>query len=72
MSVMPKAVADQSKALEALATLAHRDLADVRQLYEFEREALAAEARVTSFLSIFALRNVRARLLESEEDLALH
>jgi len=72
MTVMPHVGADQSKALETLAAQAHRDLDDVRQLYEVEREALAAQARITGFLSIFALRNVRARLLEADDVLALH
>ncbi|MBB4845855.1 hypothetical protein HNP55_004409 [Paucibacter oligotrophus] len=72
MSAMPNAGADQSQALEALAAQAQRNLDDVRQLYECERQALAAEARVSSFLSIFALRNVRARLLENKDEPALH
>jgi len=76
MSLMPNAGGDPGPALQALAEQAHQALDDVRQLYEFERQSLAADARVTSFLSIFALRNVRARLLEptpgEAQDLALH
>ena len=46
-----------------LARESHVSIDEVAQLYAKERERLGAGARITGFLAILTLRNVRATLL---------
>lgn len=61
---------DQQQAVAALADEFRMPLADVAALYEAERAWLVAGARITTFLHIFAIRNVqeilRKRTLDSQ------
>jgi len=60
---------DQKRIVAFLAEESRLPIDDVATLYEHERAELAVAARVTSFLHIFAIRNVqeilRRRILES-------
>ena len=53
---------DQKQTLDALALEAKLPADEVARIYEEEHAELAANARVVSYLPIFAIRNVRARL----------
>jgi hypothetical protein len=53
---------DHKQVLDALAMQAKLPADEVARIYEEEHAELAANARVVSYLPIFALRNVRARL----------
>lgn len=55
---------DQDPAVEFLARESHLAVGDVEKLYVDEMAKLAVGARIKSFLSIFAIRNVRELLLE--------
>jgi len=48
--------------LTAIAQDSRLPVDDVIELYEHEREELAAGARVTTYLQIFAIRNVKEKL----------
>lgn len=50
------------RAIEFLARESQVPVSEVAQLYEDARAELAPGARISSFLGIFALRNVRKRL----------
>jgi hypothetical protein len=52
----------QKHLLDALALEAKLPADEVARIYEEEHAELAADARVASYLPIFAIRNVRARL----------
>ena len=54
---------DQDPAVEFLARESHFPVGDVEQLYVDEMAKLAVDAHIKSFLSIFAIRNVREMLL---------
>ena len=49
----------QERAVEVLAQESHAAIDDVAQLYGKELAKLEADARIKSFIPIFALRNVR-------------
>ena len=53
---------DQKRIVAFLAAECRRPVAEVADLYEHERAALALGARVTKFLHIFAIRNVQSIL----------
>ncbi len=55
---------DQDLAVAFLARETHLSVGDVEQLYVTEMAKLAYGAHVKSFLSIFAIRNVRKLLIE--------
>jgi hypothetical protein len=55
---------DTDPAVEFLARESHLPIGDVEQLYVDEMAKLALGARIKSFLSIFAIRNVRELLLK--------
>jgi Protein of unknown function (DUF3562) len=59
---------DPARLVAHLAAEAHVPVADVAKLYERERAALAAEARVTKFLHIFAIRSVQEILRQRAAD----
>jgi hypothetical protein len=50
------------QAIEFLAQESRVPTNEVAQLYEDERTELEVDARITAFLGIFAIRNVRAML----------
>jgi Protein of unknown function (DUF3562) len=52
----------QQRAIEFLARESQVPINEVAQLYEDERAGLAVGARITGFLPIFAIRNVRETL----------
>jgi len=54
--------------VEALAEATGREAAQVKVLYEREFAELEATAKVRSFLSILAYRNVRAALCNTHTD----
>ena len=54
--------ADQTRIIESLARESEFPVDEVTQLYEDELAELGVGARITSFLPIFALRNVREAL----------
>ncbi|WP_155888135.1 MULTISPECIES: DUF3562 domain-containing protein [Cupriavidus] len=58
MSVHKLRQPDQKGLVALLAAKAHMPVDDVEQLYEHERAELAVDAHITSFLHIFAIRNV--------------
>ena len=55
---------ENDPAVEFLARESHLPVGDVEQLYVDEMAKLAPGARINSFLSIFAIRNVRELLLK--------
>lgn len=55
---------DQLSAVEFLARQSHLSVGDVDQLYADEMARLAVGARIKSFLSIIAIRNIRELLLD--------
>ncbi len=61
MPVLDK-VPDQRRIVATLAEESRWPIDDVATLYEHERAELAVAAHVTSFLDIFAIRNVQAIL----------
>ena len=50
---------DQRRTVALLAEQAQVPVEDVAKLYEHEHAALAVDAHITTFLDIFAVRNVR-------------
>ncbi len=54
--------ADQTRIIESLARESEFPIDEVAHLYEDELAELGIGARITSFLPIFALRNVRETL----------
>jgi hypothetical protein len=52
----------QQRAIESLARESRLPSREVARLYEDERAELGVGARITGFLPIFAIRNVRAAL----------
>ncbi|HWR87836.1 MAG TPA: DUF3562 domain-containing protein [Acidiferrobacterales bacterium] len=52
----------QEGAVEFLAHKSHVSIDDVARLYDTELAKLAVDARTTSYLPIFAIRNVREML----------
>ena len=54
--------ADQTRIIESLARESEFPVDEVTHLYEDELAELGVGARITSFLPIFALRNVREAL----------
>ena len=58
MSASPEKPPDQARIVAQLAREAHAPVDDVAKLYEHERATLAAGARVSKFVHIFATRNV--------------
>ena len=54
--------ADQTRIIESLARESEFPIDEVTHLYEDELAELCVGARITSFLPIFALRNVREAL----------
>lgn len=63
METEPRPRSDEDPAIEFLARESHVPVGDVEQLYVHELAKLAVGARINSFLSIFAIRNVRKMLL---------
>ena len=59
---------DQKRIVEFLAQDSKVPIEDVATLYEHERSALAAGARVTSFIHIFAIRNVQEILRDRADE----
>ncbi len=59
---MQVGTADRGRIVAHLADQAQRPIAEIALLYEQELAELAATARVTSYLHIFAVRNVQASL----------
>jgi YD repeat-containing protein len=59
MDTEHSARSDQDLAVEFLARKTHLPVGDVEQLYVSEMAKLAVGAHIKSFLSIFAIRNVR-------------
>ncbi len=53
---------DRKRIVAFLAEESRLPIDDVSTLYEHERAELAAAARVTGFVDIFAIRNVQAIL----------
>jgi hypothetical protein len=64
MNTEHSTLSDQDLAVEFLAREAHLPVGDVEPLYVKEMAKLALGAHIKSFLSIFAIRNVRKLLLE--------
>ena len=62
------ASAQDTSIVEALARETGREATHVKELYEREFAKPAATAKVRSFLSIFACRNVRAALSNTRTD----
>jgi hypothetical protein len=60
----PMKPADNS-ALESLARDAKATLTEVTEMFEREREALAAGATVTNYVTLLAVRRVRQQLLSA-------
>jgi hypothetical protein len=54
---------DEDPALEDIARESHSPVVEVAQLYANEMRKLSVGARIKGYLSIFALRNVRKKLL---------
>ncbi len=54
--------ADHRRAIESLAEQARVPVAEVARLYEEKRAALGMGARITGFLAILTVRNVREAL----------
>lgn len=54
--------ADQTRIIESLARESEFPIDEVAHLYEEELAELEIGARITSFLPIFAIRNVQASL----------
>jgi len=54
---------DQDLAVEFLARETHLPVSDVEQLYVTEMAKLSLGAHVKSYLSIFAIRNIRKLLI---------
>ena len=54
--------ADQTRIIESLARESEFPIDEVAQLYEEELAELGIDARITSFLPIFAIRNVQEAL----------
>jgi hypothetical protein len=52
-------------AIESLAKEMHAGVDIVRQLYEAEHARLSAEARIKTYVSVFATRMVRSALQET-------
>ena len=50
---------DQNRIVAFLDDEAHLPVSDVKELYEHERAELAVGAHITTFLPIFAIRNVQ-------------
>jgi len=59
---------DQRRIVAFLAEESRWPIDDVATLYEHERAELAVAARVTSFLDIFAIRNVQAILRKRNQE----
>lgn len=57
-----KQVVSPTRALESISKRCHVSQSEVTQLYERELADLGADARVASFLPIFAMRNVEEKL----------
>jgi hypothetical protein len=55
----------ENPALESLALESKATLAEVTAMFEREREALAAGATVTNYVTLLAVRRVRHQLLHS-------
>ena len=64
MDIEDSTRSDQDLAVEFLARETHLPVGDVERLYVNEMAKLAVGARIKSFLSIFAIRNVRKLLIE--------
>jgi len=60
--------ADRSRIVALLAEESQLPAADVAKLYEQEHAALAAGAHITTYLDIFAIRNVQAILRQRAAD----
>ena len=54
--------ADQTRIIESLARESEFPIDEVAHLYEEELAELGIDARITSFLPIFAIRNVQEAL----------
>ena len=61
---------DQKRIVAQLAEQSHMPAHDVAELYEQERAGLAAGARVTKYLHIFAIRKVQEILHERARPVA--
>jgi hypothetical protein len=59
---------DPAAALTQLAQRSKLPIDDVVRLYELERQKLASDARVTTFLHVFAIRKVQEILSERHDD----
>lgn len=59
---------DQQRIVAALASECHLPVGEMASLYEHERAELAAGARITKYLHIFATRNVLELLRHPEGD----
>ena len=62
MSAQRSNESQRERAFEHLAHESQVSVEEVARLYENERAKLAVGARLTGFLAIFSLRNVRTRL----------
>jgi hypothetical protein len=54
-------------AIEALAKETHAGVDRVRELYEAEHSRLASQARIKTYVSVFATRVVRSTLQQSQQ-----
>jgi len=63
MSAQRNTEAQREFTFAFLARESHVSIAEVAQLYAEERARLAAGARITGYLAVLTLRNVRATLL---------
>ena len=68
MSTQTDTPLDEEQIVASLALEADEPIDDVATLFERERAALAARAHVTTFLHIFAIRNVRETLRKRGAD----
>jgi hypothetical protein len=62
MPLRTQKLPDQNRIVASLASQCHMPILEMAALYEHERARLASVARVTSFLHIFATRNVLKRV----------
>jgi hypothetical protein len=62
MSASPSQPSDQKQTIELLARQSKLPIDEVARIYEHEHAELEGSARVKTYLSIFALRNVQETL----------
>ena len=65
MDAIPTTDDGSEKALQALAETFHVPEVKVFEVYESEYRRLAAESRITNFVSVLAMRNTRSILRDT-------